>query len=219
MRRAFLFCGVLLLASSTAALAGVVVNVGDYAFAPGEIRRIPLYVSSDNEQQIMGMNFYVQIGDGGTVNGGFDTAPIIAGVDVSGPGTIFALDHEEPMVFPNEQLIWGAMVTTVSYEDPDDPTNLLAGTVLCDGIFAYVTIDATGATPGQTYSLKLSGVAEGAIEGGFNTSFVDANGNELGSISNGSIRIVPEPSAICLLGSLLAALCGTGLRRRFVSGS
>jgi hypothetical protein len=219
MRKSALFCAALLLASSTAAWAGVVVNVGDYAFAPGEIRTIPLYVTSDNEQQIMGMNFYVQIGDGGSINGGVDTAPIIAGVDVTGPGTIFALDHEEPFIFPDEQLMWGANVVTTTHENPDDPEIPLWGTVLCDGVFAFVTIDATGATPGQAYSLKLTGVAEGAIEGGFNTSFVDANGNELGSISNGSITIVPEPSAIGLLGSLLAAISVTGLRRRFVSGS
>ena len=36
-----------------------------------------------------GIDFYVQIGDGGAVNGGMNTAPTITALDITGPGTIF----------------------------------------------------------------------------------------------------------------------------------
>jgi hypothetical protein len=210
MRRTALFCAVLFLASSTAARAELVIDVGDHLFAPGETRTIPLYVSGGDAAA--GLTCYVQIGDGGAFNGGVDTLPIITNLDVIGAGTIFELNNTGPVIFSTESLLWGAATVTDESVGP---------TVPCQGIFAYLTIDTTGALPGQSFPLLLKGVAAGIFgDPGIDTVFVDAEGNEIAaSITNGSISIIPEPSTIGLLCSVLAALSVMRLRRRSVRES
>jgi hypothetical protein len=205
MKPSMLLAALLLISTSTSVRADAVINVGDYSFSPGEIRTIPLYVTSD--QEVTGLSLYMQIGDGGADNGGFDTTPMFSAVDIVGPGTIFSASNmgQSDTQLP---LMWVAETLT---NPPEFPS-----TLSCNGIFAYVTIDAGGALPGQSYAFNLTGVAANIFgESGLDTCFVDALSNEIyPTITNGTISIVPEPGSAALLCGLLAGLSLLTLRRR-----
>lgn len=205
MRRTVLLSAVLFLASTTAALATPIIDVGDHLFSPGEIRTIAISVTGGDE--VAGLNFCIQIGDGGEANFGVDTLPIMTAVDIVSPGTIFNASNFLGQSDTASPLMWLAQSVT------DDT---IAPTLSCTGILAYVTIDTTGAVPGETFPLLLKGVALGSFgEPGLDTYFSDVFGVDvLADITNGSITIIPEPSTIGLLCSMLVAISVTALRRR-----
>jgi hypothetical protein len=184
----------------------LIVDVGTHDFLPGEVRTIALYVSGGTP--VGSLSLYLQVGDGGEMNDGSDTAPFIGGVDVVGPGTIFAENNlgQDDIFFPIEfPMIWNAQVITES------------GAVSAEGVLAYVTIDATGTSFGETYALMLEGVAEflSQLPGGLKTEFAGPDGNAVPvNITNGEIRIVPEPSVVVLLSSLLPCLALVFWHRR-----
>ncbi len=196
VRRTILFCVVLCLTASATASAEPICIVGDHFFQPDEIGTIALLVSGD--VAVEGLNFYIQIDDGGAINGGSGTKPKIMDVDIVGPArsglgpaTLFFGNNTGQTNTLTSDLLWAADVTTAS------------GTVNTAGTLAFVTIDTAGTAPGEIYPLLLKETAAGIFGApGVDTDFAGIPAN----ITNGSIRIIPEPSTILLLGSLLMLL-------------
>ena len=140
-----------------------------------------------------GLEFDVQIGDGGAFLGGTDTAPTITSIDLI-TGTVWASSNptqSDPEVHP---LIRQSTVDTASL-------------VSSDGRIGTIVFDTTGFGFGEI-DFRLSGVA-----GSFDTTFFQGV-NSLSTVApNGIIRIsaVPEPASGMLI---LAGLIGLGFRRR-----
>src|SRR3989304_1314399 len=90
MKKVILFCFCLgMLFSITQVFGATEISVGThYMLNTNQERLIPIMVSSPTEY-VEGLILAVQIGDGGAVNGGTNTAPQIADLDIIGPGTIF----------------------------------------------------------------------------------------------------------------------------------
>lgn len=128
--------------------AALVIEGGTHFLSPGVQVRVPIMVSGGD--LAAGLNLWVQIGDGGTANGGSLTAPIITAVDIVGPGTVFNSSNTGQYAFQSGGLMWGASTTT------NPPAN--AASVPATGTLAYITINTTGAATGS-YPLRLQGVA------------------------------------------------------------
>ena len=78
----------LLLAVTSPAWAAPVIDVGTHYLLPNDMRTIPIAVSGGDPVQ--GLDFFVQVADGGAINGGTATTPAITGIDIIGPGTLFS---------------------------------------------------------------------------------------------------------------------------------
>jgi hypothetical protein len=188
MKNAAWFGVILIVAAAEIASAEPVIDVGEHLLLPDATQTIAIYSSGD--ETVQGLNFYVQIGDGGEDNGGTDTKPIITTVDIVGSGTLFQGNNTGQSTI-GSKLLWAASTTTD------------AGTVSDNGLLAYVTIDTTGTKLGDVYALSLTGTGAGIFgDPGLDTDFAGI----AATITNGSIRIVPEPGAFVLLGGLLAFL-------------
>jgi hypothetical protein len=110
------------------------VNAGTHFLAPNTPgQQVPILVTGSDA--VSGIDFFVQVGDGGATVGGDDTGPRITQVDLVS-GTIFAGNNTGVFVDP-APLIWGATTTTVS------------GSVSADGVLGRLTIDTTGMFLGQ----------------------------------------------------------------------
>jgi hypothetical protein len=130
--------------------------VGSHVLEPNTPgQTIPIYVSGG--WPVQGLNFNIQVADGGPAAGGTLTAPVIADVDIL-TGTIFAATN------------------TGLRTDDDDPagadavpqheyrgTTTAAGTVSAEGLLATVTIDTTGFERGS-WSLVISNTINGATD-------------------------------------------------------
>jgi hypothetical protein len=147
------------------------VNAGTHVLAPNMAgQQVPIVVSGGDA--VSGIDFFVQVGDGGTTVGGDDTGPRITQVDLVS-GTIFAGNHTGAFLDP-APLIWGATTTTAN------------GTVSANGTLAILTIDTTGMFVGQ-FDLILNPPATGP------TAFADAG--VVTTLTNGSLAIgdLPPP--------------------------
>ncbi len=210
MKRAFLLLGLVPFLASSAVSAPVpqvpTIEVGDHLFLPGETKTIALYAGGDIAVQ--GLNLYVQIGDGGAINGGVDTKPKLTSIDVIGPdrtgigpATIFNGNNTSQTNTFTDDLLWAVSVTTNTGSVTASDTRTLA----------FLTIDTTGTMPGDVYPLLLSGTAKGI----FGAAGADTDFATMGAvITNGTITIVPEPSSITLLLLALGTVALAGLRRR-----
>ena len=140
-----------------------------------------------------GLEFNVQVGDGGSFLGGTDTAPTITSIDLI-TGTVWESSsptQSDPEVHP---LIRQSTVDTASL-------------VSSDGQIGTIVFDTTGFGVGEI-DFRLSGVA-----GSFNTTFFQGV-NSLSTVApNAIIRVtaVPEPASGLLI---FAGLVGVALRRR-----
>ena len=129
-------------------------------------------------------NFYIQVGDGGSANGGSDTIPVITNIDIVGPGTIFNESNTGQTNTFTSDLLWAISTTTDAS---------VAGQLVADGLLAYVTFDTTGTILGESWSLMLTGVATGIFgDPGVDTSFAGVPAN----ITNGTISIVKNPEVV-----------------------
>ena len=137
-------------------------------------------------EQVAGEDFFAQIGDGGTYNGGVNAKPSFTNVDIIG-GTIFAANNSGAFGDPTvgnaaHPLIW------------DDGTVTASGSVAATGMLATLTIDTTGLSSG-TFPLVLTGVAS-AIGPNNNTSLNDSSGTPIPlTITNGAIMVSTLPLA------------------------
>jgi uncharacterized protein with beta-barrel porin domain len=184
MRTRLFFLVVSFLAFVSAAHATLIIDVGTFDLSSDTTQTIAIYVTGGDP--VEGLNFYLQVGDGGSANGGTDTTPIITNVDITGAGTFFAGNNTGAIVAGSMDQIWAVSTTTDS------------GTVSADGVLAYITVDTSGTTAGESYDLLLAGVAKGMFGGdGVATDFAGVGAD----IANGTINIVPEPASLVLLCS------------------
>jgi hypothetical protein len=144
--------------------AAPVIEGGTYYLQPGLTGQV-LAVTVSGGDAVPGVEFYVQIGDGGAANGGTDTAPAIAAIDLVGTGMVF---HDAAGSNPrsNGPLIW---MDDVVIPDTIPPT-VPPPTVPAAGTLATVTINTTGAA-GGSYALRLQGVNTLDYPGGLSTHF------------------------------------------------
>ncbi len=170
------------------------VTVGNHVLLPDTPNQIvSLYVSGG--EQIAGEDFFAQVGDGGTFNGGVNTKPTITYVDMV-YGSIFGENNNGPFGDPGNgslhPLIWVDSTTTIS------------GTVSANGRLAVLVLDTTGLFSG-TFPLLLTGVANSY--GSFNTTLRDASANLIPlNINNGSLIVAtPTPGDFNLDGEVDSA--------------
>lgn len=175
-------------AGALPALADPIVVVGDHLLLPDTPNQsIAVYVSGG--QAVQGLNFYSQLGPDPWATDG----PVLSSLDIL-TGTIFAgnntgaIDVEQ--AFGVDLPMFEGRTTTT-----------LSGSVAATGLLGTITIDTSGIQSG-TWDLRLEDTANGP------TTFA---GVPI-SITDGSIRVVPEPTA-ALLG-LLAVVSLATLRRR-----
>ncbi len=145
---------------------------------------------------ISGMNFNLQIGDGGPAAGG-TPGPVFTGLDLV-DGTIFQSDHANPLDLGSipQDLTWDI----VTAQDGDY--------VDADGLLATVTVDTTGFSRGQTFPFSIASTRNGA------TNFVyDGVTPVPTSLTDGTIIIVPEPSTQMLLSAAGLVFCSWAGRR------
>jgi hypothetical protein len=186
------------------------VVVGNHVLMPNMANQVvSIYVSGG--EAVAGEDFFAQVGDGGTFNGGVNTKPALANVDII-TGSIF--DGNNNGAFGDSgngsthPLIWV------------DGTTTSTGTVAADGRLAKLTLDTTGLASG-TFPLLLSGVA--SSRGTFNSSLRNASGALVPlSITNGSLFVaVPTAGDFNLDGTVDTAdyvAWRNGLGTVFTSG-
>lgn len=179
--------GLALLAIATPqAAATPIIDVGIHYLQPdtaGQV--IPIFVSSEAES-VAGLNFNVQIADGGLEAGGNIDGPTIEYVDIIGGDTVFAGNNTGQIDSLSLPQIWAQTTTTAT------------STVVADDLLGILFIDTTGFMTGQ-FDLKLGDTLNGDTD--FAGIAID--------ITNGLI-IIPEPSILGLLAIGMFA----GLRRR-----
>jgi hypothetical protein len=209
----------LLFLSITPALAEVldpVVDVGTHFLRPDTQTIIAITVSTSDQNPVMvrALDLSIQVGDGGADNSnqqhqGTDTMPRITAVDIIGPGTLFYQPggtqndfHLSEVIPPGgAYMIWQAETEL----PPSESARAASGTL------AYVTIDTTGMSIGETRTVTLKNVAQYVhpeLPQGYTTDF----GGVPAKLIDGQIVIVPEPATLVLLSvGILAVLL---VRRR-----
>jgi hypothetical protein len=165
-----LFSICLFVCSAGSAARAAAVTAGTHVLAPDMAgQQVPILVSGG--EAVSGIDFFVQVGDGGTTVGGDDTGPRITQVDLTS-GTIFASNNTGVFLDP-APLIWGATTTTES------------GSVSASGVLATLTIDTTGMFGGQ-FDLVLNPPSTGPTafaDPGITTSLIH------GSLSIGDLPV------------------------------
>lgn len=130
---------------------GSKIVVGRHQLEPDAAgQQIQIFVTGND--QVHGMNFNLQVADGGPAVGGVVSGPVITAVDlVSDQEMIFFGKSTQPVnpgSFPQIAL---RAVTTSS------------GTVVADGLLATITVDTRGVAPG-TYALTMGETLNGASD-------------------------------------------------------
>ena len=140
-----------------------------------------------------GVNFNIQVADGGSEAGGSILGPKITGIDIVGGtlggATIFTgnnVGQTNSLVLPQ---VWEATTTTGS------------GTVTTNGVLGFVKIDTTGFFDGQMFNLIMSNTVNNPT---------DLAGNSV-DVTDGTINVIPEPSSVVLviIGLLVVGSCRT----------
>lgn len=176
------------LALSGAQAATITVDADGVGVGPGQV----ISVNVSGTEQVAGLNFYLQLGDGGVFVGGSETAPVITGVDLI-TNTIFASNHTTPTADTVEPLAYAGGVTTNS------------GTVLANGLMATITVD-TSSLQGNSFTMRLVGVAPSL--GGFDTELLAADSTPIAmNFAEQVVTVaVPEPGTLFLLGLTSASM-------------
>jgi hypothetical protein len=184
----------ILICLAQAAQAALSITVGTHNLLPNTAGQpIDINITALGGEQMQGVNFRAQLGDGGPNAGGVDITPAMFG-DLIGPGTIFETNNNgvnDGSAYPSH-LDYGT-TTQAGFQVLSPGDNLLI----------TILVDTTGFTTG-TWSLHLTDTATGDT----NT----AGGEDL-LIENGSI-IIPEPSSIVLGLIGLVGLVAYGRRRK-----
>jgi hypothetical protein len=139
-RRAFLAVAMVCSLAAVSQAAITVSTGGPYNFLQGTVGNIVTVTGSAGAgEMIEGMNFTLGIGDQTTAG-----TPIITGVDIIGPGTVFNPNNtgQFNVVNPVPTLVTVYSVTTA------------AGAVSATGTLGFATISTVGVAPGS-YALNL----------------------------------------------------------------
>ncbi len=155
-----------------------IINVGNIVLSPntaGQVRQILV----SGPDAVQGLNFRLQVEDGGTGAGGSINGPKITAVDIIGPGTIFNSSNTGS-VDPG---------SAPQFAERRTSTNLaVSPTVAASGVLANVTFDTTGFS-GGIFALSLKGTVDGDTNFGASTP---------ATITNGTLQ-VPEPASLGLI--------------------
>ena len=186
------------LAISSSARANPQIVVGNHVLQPNMAGQVfSIYVTGGDAVQ--GLNFNVQIGDGGSFTGGSDVGPTIQGVDLlSG---IFA-GNNSGQTNGVSPLLWNSVVVTDH------------ATVSADGLLANITVSTIGIPPGTFESLSLTPANAYGGPSDFAGTPID--------ITNGSIGVVPEPESFTLLlvgGAFLAYVVWSRVRNKTIAAT
>lgn len=181
-------CVAVITAAAATGASAQNVDVGTIALLPDQAgQQVPLFVTGGELIEVV--NLVVQIGDG-------STGPVIEALNVI-DGTIFDGMNEGQFDIQTDPRLF---VTTVTTPFTNPPT-----TVAADGLLATLTIDTTGLSSGG-FDLLITGTLAGGTDFG-----PDLSGTPIPvNITNGSLIVVPEPTA----AALLPAAVGWSLRRR-----
>lgn len=172
--------------------AEIIINVGDFQLFPDTPgQEIEILVSGGDP--VEGLNFNVQIGDGGVDLGGTTVGPSVADIDIL-TGTIFDGNHTG---FVDPEAVAGVDFPLV--EIRTTTTNM--DTVAADGLLATLWIDTTDIHSG-VFPLILGDQLNMA------TNFAGLPA----TITDGTITIVPEPSSLVL--ALLGVIVAVGFAAR-----
>ena len=218
MKLALTILAAAIVASAALPAGAATITVGDHEILPEPNQKIPIYIVPEvGDPQTAGVLLNVQVADGGPEVGGVIDGPVIQYVQmVEEPDPISG----DPHPLYTDAFGVGIFEAVPNHGHfPDDPnppqvytinTATLSGAVPGDGLLAVLTIDATGFPLGNTYDLHLKETHNNST-----VLYDDTPGvNPLPlTITEGTIKIVPEPSTLVLLvaGGIGLAVC---LRRR-----
>ncbi len=197
-----------LVAQDTAATP--LIAVGQHGLLPNTPgQTIGIFVSGG--RLVEGVNFNIQVADGGPELGGSQDGPAITGVDLIN-GTIFDNNNTGE----NDLL---AMLGLEYPQAAAHTTTTLSGSVAASGLLATVTIDTTGFATG-TWSLRMANTFNGPTDfAGIAASITD------GSISVGNAPSANDLKLVLDEGTTYAGILtatdpdpGTSLEYRIVSG-
>ncbi len=185
--RHLLFNLIVFFAMCAAAAPGATIDVGNHLlFSNMAGQEIEVYVTGG--EQIAGIDFFAQVGDGGPelVNVGLPAGtdgPEITDVELKS-GTIFASSNAQQVDQQRsgvEQVFFASLAIV---EPPPAPQ-----TVAASGLLARLTIDTTGLTEG-TFDLLLDNVLPAVNGGPFATNLVADDGTpQATTIINGTLSI------------------------------
>jgi hypothetical protein len=202
MAKSSIVFGLFFLLAIASASAAPVISIGTQYLSNTDVdQRIPIMVSSATNDRIEAIYLAVQIGDGGVLNGGVNTIPRITDLDIIGPGTIFNASNmgSNPQYLGNQPHLIAL-----------DETVTLSGDLEANGILAWLTLNAYGATLGSSYKISLQNVGANIQNGPWATDLITTSVSF--APNDGWITIVPEPSTgIMLIIASMVCLC----RRRF----
>ncbi|MCA9217172.1 MAG: hypothetical protein KDB27_29085 [Planctomycetales bacterium] len=201
MRSIFCAC-VCSLFIASASHSSIIVTVGDVQLQPNEANQaVPILVSSpDNTPAVAAFNLVAQLGDG--VGGSAE--PKFSGAE----DTLDGVDFLTGTIWPASSTTSG---TGPVMDFPYFATASVAieggGTTVADGILVTLFVDTTGFDSG-TYDLLVS------ASQGNDSAFVLPGGSEFSpEIRNGSITIVPEPTACGLFMVFVVVGLARGSKR------
>ena len=187
LRLAFVTCIVLI--AAVPAWGDPIILVGEHLLLPDTPGQ-SIEVSVSGAQAVQGLNLNVQFGPDPYATDG----PVLTGLDIL-TDTIFAANNTGASNAEQGLGIDLPMFETRS-------TTTLSGTVGADGLLATMTVDTSGLQSG-TWTLLLSDTLNGP------TDFAGLPA----IITDGSIRIVPEPATLLMLLTLGLLACRRRRRR------
>ena len=166
--------GLWLLLAVSPALGSPLISVSDqYMLNTNALRQIPILVSSSPAEQVAGVDLAVQIGDGGTINGGVNTAPRITNLDVVGPGTIFHGNNTGTGTLADGTPLPVYLGSAGNNLIAATATTTNSGTVGANGVLAYLTVNPSGAAVGSAYQVILQNVGANYATGPWTSDFGD----------------------------------------------
>ena len=175
---------VVLLCVSRTIFAAPVVVVGEHELLANTADQL-IEIMVHGGDPVQGVNLRLQVADGGTHPdaGGSIDGPKISSIDLVA-GTIFDGNHTSQNSLLSLPQVWVQSITTAN------------STVAADGVLATVMIDTTGFLEGE-FDLWAGNTLDGA------TDFAGIPAE----ITEGSIRIVPEPASLFGLLTGLGIIC------------
>ena len=166
MNRSIFGCGLWILLAVCPALGSPLIGIDEqYMLNTDAQRQIPIMVSSATHERVEGVNLAVQIGDGGAVNGGANTAPRITNLDLIGTGTIFNASNT------GSTPLYVGLSGNPPYLIATADTTTSSGDLEANGVLAWLTVNPAGATVGSAYQMNMQNVGLNAADGPWSTDF------------------------------------------------